>query len=114
MENVVLTSPDVAAAVMFGWERIHAGILIEPTQSVHNAAEVSNLRKKLWPFIEEANRRAPALSRIFKEMIIFTSPDKPLPRTGKRTVMRKAALKLYTTEINALHVQPIQQLILLT
>jgi hypothetical protein len=54
------------------------------------------------PVIEEANRLAPAFSRIFKEMILITSTEKPLARTGKGTVMRAAALKLYDAEIEAL------------
>lgn len=52
--------------------------------------------------MEEASRDAPAFSRVFKEMIIVTAPDKPLPRTGKGTVMRKATLVAYEDEINAL------------
>ncbi|KAJ6473938.1 putative aminoadipate reductase [Mycena vulgaris] len=55
------------------------------------------------PIIEEANTDAPAFSRIFKEMVLFTSPDKPLPRAGKGTVMRKAALGLYAAEIEGIY-----------
>ena len=47
---------------------------------------------------------APAFSRIFKEMIMVTSKGKPLPRTGKGTLMRKAALKEYHYEIQMLSV----------
>ena len=43
---------------------------------------------------------APAFSRIFKEMILVASKDKPLPRAGKGTVMRKAALAEYQNEID--------------
>jgi hypothetical protein len=35
-------------------------------------------------------------------MILITSKDKPLPRTGKDTVMRKMALKAYDDEIEVL------------
>lgn len=54
------------------------------------------------PAIEEANRIAPSFSRIFKEMILIVNPEKPLPRVGKGTVAKKAALALYETEINEL------------
>lgn len=54
--------------------------------------------------VEEANKDAPAFSRIFKEMILVTSKEKPMLRTGKGTVMKKAMLKLYETEIDALQV----------
>ncbi|KAJ7450211.1 hypothetical protein FB451DRAFT_1286441 [Mycena latifolia] len=105
MEDIVLTSPHVLGAVIFGWGRTHDGILIEPISSlqldIENTAE--NLRNKIWTVLEEANQTAEPIGRISKEMIIFTSPDKPLPRTGKRTVMRKAALQLYAPEIDALY-----------
>ncbi|KAJ7095660.1 putative aminoadipate reductase [Mycena epipterygia] len=107
IEDVVLSSPLIAGVLMFGWEREQAGILIEPIPILQvdgqNATEAVDLRHKLWPIIEEANQIAPAFSRIFKEMVIFTSTDKPLPRAAKRTVMRKAALALYAPEIDALY-----------
>jgi hypothetical protein len=33
-------------------------------------------------------------------MIIFTTPDKPLPRAVKGNVMRQASINLYQTEID--------------
>ncbi|KAJ7839703.1 hypothetical protein B0H14DRAFT_3140666 [Mycena olivaceomarginata] len=97
----------VAGTVMFGSERPQTGILIETTPSlkidVRNAIELAELRNKIWPIIEEANKNSPAFSRIFKEMILFTSSDKPLPRSGKGTVQRKAAITLYATEIESIY-----------
>ncbi|KAJ6491543.1 putative aminoadipate reductase [Mycena vulgaris] len=107
MEDIVMSSPLVAAAVMFGRERAQAGILIETPPNlqfdVQNDIKLAELRNKVWPIIEEANTDAPAFSRIFKEMVLFTSPDKPLPRAGKGTVMRKAALGLYAAEIEGIY-----------
>ncbi|KAJ7623601.1 putative aminoadipate reductase [Roridomyces roridus] len=108
MENIVASSPLVAGTVMFGRERAQAGILIEPIpalqiQDLRDAAQVVELRNKIWPIIAEANMVAPAFSRLFKELVLFTSPDKPLPRTGKATVMRKAALELYREEIDDIY-----------
>ena len=54
--------------------------------------------------MEEANSKAPAFARIFKEMIIVTRPDKPLPRAAKGTVVRPQALQLYGEEIQNLSV----------
>ncbi|KAJ7916712.1 putative aminoadipate reductase, partial [Mycena leptocephala] len=107
MEDIVMSSPYVAGAVMFGSERAQAGILIETTPDfqidVQDAFQLAELRGKIWPVIEEANEIAPAFSRIFKEMILFASRDKPLPRAGKGTVMRKAAIDLYAPEIEAIY-----------
>ncbi|KAJ7634662.1 hypothetical protein FB45DRAFT_669383, partial [Roridomyces roridus] len=107
MENIITSTPLIAEAVMFGREHPQAGILIEVRSSfqidVDDQTQLAELRNKVWSCIEEANAIAPAFSRIFKEMILFTSRDKPLPRSGKGSVMRKAALSLYAAEINALY-----------
>ncbi|KAF8193608.1 hypothetical protein K438DRAFT_1720091 [Mycena galopus ATCC 62051] len=103
MEDIVLSSPLVAGAVMFGNERPQTGILIETISSlqidIHDPPQVAELRNKIWPIIEEANETAPAFSRLFKEMILFSTPDKPLPRAGKGSVLRKASIALYAPEI---------------
>ncbi|KAG6855913.1 hypothetical protein H0H87_009479 [Tephrocybe sp. NHM501043] len=107
MEDIITSSPIVQGALIIGREHDQAGILIEPKPEhaieVDDDVEVATLRNKLWPIIEEANQIAPAYSKIFKEMILFTSDKKPLPRAGKGTVMRKAALALYEEEITALY-----------
>ncbi|KAJ7198969.1 hypothetical protein GGX14DRAFT_525295, partial [Mycena pura] len=107
MEDIINSSPHVTGALMFGRERERAGILIEPSPEhridVQDVKQVAELRNKLWPIIEEANEIAPKFSRIFKEMILFTSADKPLARAGKGTVMRAAALNEYAAEIDAIY-----------
>ncbi|KAG5649393.1 hypothetical protein H0H81_004129, partial [Sphagnurus paluster] len=107
MEDVVISSPIVQGVIIFGRERDQTGILIEPKTGYEidtkDNGQLAELRNKLWPTIEEANKAGPTFSRIFKEMILITSKDKPLPCTGKGTIMRKAALTLYEEEINALY-----------
>ncbi|KAF5372278.1 hypothetical protein D9757_009652 [Collybiopsis confluens] len=98
----------VQGAVMFGRQRDQPGILIEftPSHELHenaDEAQITELRNLLWPVIEEADKIAPAFSRIYKEMIIFTTVEKPLPRVGKGTIARKAAIALYSAEIDKLY-----------
>ncbi|RDB20216.1 Non-canonical non-ribosomal peptide synthetase FUB8 [Hypsizygus marmoreus] len=106
LEDIVMSSPLVQGTIMFGRGRDQAGILVEPKPgheiNVDDDAQLAALRNELWPIIEEANKYAPAFSRIFKEMILIAAKDKPLPRTGKGTVMRKAALSAYDDEIKIL------------
>ncbi|KAF5322455.1 hypothetical protein D9619_001794 [Psilocybe cf. subviscida] len=107
MENIIMTSGLVMGVVIFGREHDQPGVLIElkvphaidPTDE----AAVVAARNSVWSIIDEANRIAPSFSRIFKEMILFSDPKKPLPRAGKGTVMRKAALTLYNDEVEALY-----------
>ncbi|KAJ7624522.1 hypothetical protein FB45DRAFT_690443, partial [Roridomyces roridus] len=107
MENLIMSSPLIKAALVFGHERPQTGVLLEMVPGseidIQNEAQIAELRNKIWPAIEEANAIAPGFSRLFKEMILFASADKPLPRAGKGTVLRKAALTLYAPEIDALY-----------
>ncbi|KAL1690001.1 hypothetical protein GGG16DRAFT_103377 [Schizophyllum commune] len=99
MEGVIITSPMIRTAIMFGRGRDEAGILVEPVPNhqidVDDDVQVAAFRNAIWPIIEEANRGAPAYSRIFKELILVTRDNKPLPRTEKGTVMRRLALQIY-------------------
>ncbi|KAK7042179.1 Non-canonical non-ribosomal peptide synthetase FUB8 [Favolaschia claudopus] len=108
MEDIINSSPDISGAVMFGSGRAQTGVIIETVprlqiDDVQDATQLAELRNRIWATIEEANHIAPAFSRIFKELIILASRDKPLPRAGKGTVLRKAALNLYDQEIATLY-----------
>ncbi|KIJ62360.1 hypothetical protein HYDPIDRAFT_114897 [Hydnomerulius pinastri MD-312] len=107
IEGVIGASPLVQGAVMFGRERNQVGVLIEPRPEYAIDATddkaIAELRNQIWPLVEEANKSAPAFSRIFKEMILITSSDKPMARAGKGTVQKKATLKDYEAEIDTLY-----------
>ena len=96
---------------MFGHGRDRAGVLVElkPAHAVDvvDPAALTAARDALWPAVAEANSAAPAFSRIFKETILIAGRGKPLPRAGKGTVMRKAALATYAREIDEMCVSPV-------
>ena len=50
--------------------------------------------------IKEANMKAPAFGRIFKETVLVKSCEKPMHRARKGTVDKKATVQQYE-EINA-------------
>ncbi|KAI5884843.1 acetyl-CoA synthetase-like protein [Schizophyllum commune H4-8] len=107
IEGAIVTSPLVRTAIMFGRGKDEAGVLVEPASThqvdVDDDVQVAAFRNAIWPTVEDANRGAPAYSRIFKELILVTRPDKPLPRTEKGTVMRKLALRAYNDEIEKIY-----------
>ncbi|KAF9238231.1 putative nonribosomal peptide synthetase, partial [Melanogaster broomeanus] len=107
MEGIIGSSPLLQGTVMFGRERNQVGILVEPRAEhvvdIRDDKAIAELRNKIWPLIEEANKAAPAFSRIFKEMILITGHDKPMLRTPKGTVQKKATVKAYQSEIDALY-----------
>ncbi|CAK5283812.1 unnamed protein product [Mycena citricolor] len=107
MEDIMLSSPHVSGAVMFGRERNQVGVLIEPSAGYEvnttDTAEVAKFRNLVWEKVQEANESAPAFARIYKEMILVASRAKPLIRTPKGTVVKKATVALYCAEIDALY-----------
>ncbi|KAL1699761.1 hypothetical protein EV121DRAFT_295859 [Schizophyllum commune] len=107
IEGLIVTSPMVGAVMMFGYGRDEAGLLVEPAPAhqvdVDDDVQVAAYRNAIWPLVEEANRSAPAYSRIFKELILITRKGKPLPRTEKGTVMRRLALQAYKDEIEKIY-----------
>ncbi|KAG1835183.1 putative aminoadipate reductase [Suillus variegatus] len=107
MESIVCANPYVSGAVIFGRGRNQVGILVEPRAGseidVDDENQLAEFRNRVWPDIEEANKEAPAFSRIFKEMILVTHSKKPMPRAAKGTVNKKLSVKLYEEEINALY-----------
>ncbi|KAF8436597.1 putative nonribosomal peptide synthetase [Boletus edulis BED1] len=107
MESIIGSSSLVQGVVMFGRERNQVGVLIEPRSEhpidVNDEKAVADFRNQIWPAIEEANKPSPTFSRIFKEMILIASENKPLLRAPKGTVVRKMTLKAYEAEINTLY-----------
>ena len=55
------------------------------------------------PTVERMNDYAPQHSRVFKEMILVTSPDKPFTYTAKSTPRRQAIINEYEPEIEAIY-----------
>ncbi|KAG6330526.1 hypothetical protein ID866_8564 [Astraeus odoratus] len=107
MESVIATSPYVSGVCIFGRGRAQVGVLVEPRPGfavdVSDDKQVAAFRNQIWHAVEEANKDAPSFSRIFKELILVTAPEKPMLRTGKGSVMKKATLLLYEQEIDALY-----------
>ncbi|THH28009.1 hypothetical protein EUX98_g6169 [Antrodiella citrinella] len=107
LEGILNQDPHIHTSVMFGRGRFNAGVLIDPKpdfkfdpSDTHKLAEFRNL---IWPSIERMNDYAPQHSRLFKEMIIVTSPSKPFTYTAKLTLRRQAILNDYDPEIDALY-----------
>ncbi|KAF8521638.1 hypothetical protein BU17DRAFT_87898 [Hysterangium stoloniferum] len=104
LESIIVKSPHLKGAIMFGRGRLSNGVLIEPESHEEMAKmSIASFRNLIWPSIEEANTYAPAHSRIFKEMILLASPSKPLCYTAKGTPRRDAILQDYAEEINAIY-----------
>lgn len=108
-EHLVNGHPDVKAALTFGSQKPQAALLVEleRPKDFSDAERVKSI-ERLWPVIWKENESCSKNARIEKSHVVFTRPEKPLPRAGKGTVQRRPALLLYAEEVEALYtmVQP--------
>ncbi|KAF7349900.1 Acetyl-CoA synthetase-like protein [Mycena venus] len=101
IEQILMQDPRVKAAIMFGRERSHAGVIIAPSQDIF---DVESFRDAIWPTVEQANATAPSHSRLFKDMIVLATPSRPFQMTTKGTPRRQAILEDYAHDIDAAYV----------
>ncbi|KAI0400282.1 hypothetical protein F4802DRAFT_502869 [Xylaria palmicola] len=105
IENAVEGHPDVTGALVAGSHRFRLCLLIElRPESTPRSEEVQRrMLDGLWPMIDEANNAAPKFGRVPRELVIFTSPDKPFGRAGKGTIQRRLTIAAYADEIEELY-----------
>ncbi|KAH8114663.1 acetyl-CoA synthetase-like protein [Phellopilus nigrolimitatus] len=107
LENILNQDPHVLSSVMFGRGRFNAGVIVDPKPEFkfdpNDTKALSEFRQKIWPTVEQMNEYAPQHSRLFKEMIIVSSPEKPFAYTAKNTARRQAIIQNYELEIDTLY-----------
>ncbi|KAI0186670.1 hypothetical protein EV127DRAFT_167651 [Xylaria flabelliformis] len=105
MENVVFAHPHVMGVLVAGSHHFRLCLLIElrPDSSPKSEDDRQKILNELWPKIEDANNAAPKFGRVPKELIIFTSPDKPFSRASKGTIQRRLSIDSYESEIEDLY-----------
>ncbi|KAI2628252.1 hypothetical protein GGS21DRAFT_528444 [Xylaria nigripes] len=105
MENTISAYPGVTGVLTAGSHRFRLCLLVElkPEVAPKNEDERRKVLDGLWPTIEEANKSAPKFGRVPKELIIFTSPNKPFARATKGTIQRRLTIASYEEEIEDLY-----------
>ena len=97
IEKAATSHPEVKGALAVGQGRSQAALFIEPARAVGDD-EAQAFIDRVWPAIERGNQEKVTHGRIVRQLVAVTRPDKPLPRAGKGTVQRVAAMKLYEKE----------------
>jgi thioester reductase-like protein len=103
-QHITASSNIVSSTLVFGMQRFQAGLLVEPAVKLGqlDQAEATAFIDAIWPSIDEANKAAPAHARVEKSMILLTTSEKPMIRSGKGTIQRAATIAQYTAEIDDL------------
>lgn len=102
MEKIIEGHPLVGKAVVVGQSRFQPGLLVEPN---HAAPEMDSklFIEEIWPVVQVANQTIAAHGRVMKNKITFASKDKPFKSTPKGTTQRRAVVRDYEKEIDALY-----------
>lgn len=103
MESMISTNPKIKSALVGGQGKFQASLLLEPYNYPQSQAEEEQYINDIWPSVLQANRDCPAHGRIMKGFVMITKPAKPIPRAGKGSVQRQAALNLYDDEFEKLY-----------
>ncbi|KAJ7930505.1 hypothetical protein B0H13DRAFT_2532734 [Mycena leptocephala] len=107
LENLLNQDPHVLSSVMFGRGRFQAGVIVDPKPTFKfdpaDSIKLAQFRNKIWPTVMKMNDFAPQHSRLFKEMILVATPEKPFTYTAKMTVRRQAVIAEYEDEIATLY-----------
>ncbi|KAF2877640.1 hypothetical protein BDV95DRAFT_625448 [Massariosphaeria phaeospora] len=103
-QHIVARAKTVSAALVVDMQRFQAALLIEPAANL-GELDPDAFIEQIWPVIEEANKTTPAHARIEKPMILLTTPNKSMIRSGKGTIQRQGTISQYATEIDDLYVK---------
>lgn len=102
MESIIEGHPLVGKAVVVGQSRFQAGLLVEPSDGVPEM-DVKDFIEEIWPTVQGANQTIAAHGRVMKNRIGLAVKSKPFKKTPKGTVQRRAVLRDYEEEIDALY-----------
>jgi hypothetical protein len=103
METAIAAShPDIQQILFVGTGRPQAALLVEMRESVSPLLKQEAAVERIWIGIEAANKTCPPTARITKQHILFTAEGKPMLRTAKGSVQRKATVEAYQEELDAL------------
>lgn len=103
MEHIIQAYPAVKGAVICGTGHFQSSLLLETAEPPTNDAEKERLLEDIWPTIKKANKQSPSHGRIQRDMVLFTTADRPMPRAGKGTVQRQATVHLYKADLDNLY-----------
>jgi thioester reductase-like protein len=103
LEDTIVGHAAVKGALVVGQDRFQPALILEPSKPCEDDAAAEALINEVWPTVENANAQTVAHGRLVPWLVIVTKPTKPLPRAGKGTVQRGAAVKLYKAEIEELY-----------
>lgn len=103
IEEELASQPALRGALVVGQGRFQPALILEPVTPAATSEERDRLIEEVWPAVSSVNEETVAHGRIARQFIMVATADKPFPRSGKGSVQRGIATKLFEPEINALY-----------
>ncbi|KAI9686108.1 MAG: hypothetical protein M1820_010697 [Bogoriella megaspora] len=103
-EQKLSQHPLVIQAIMYGSGRPQPALIVELEQSERVIGQGHGyLLEQIWSAITTCNDFFPPQASVSSSHVLFTMPDKPLPRAPKGAVQRPSTFKLYQRELDKLY-----------
>ncbi|KAI0401682.1 acetyl-CoA synthetase-like protein [Xylaria palmicola] len=105
MEAAVAACPRVRGAMVVGHGRFHPVVLVELAEGVTHPGDAAAAReeilRELAPFIEDANKLAPAHARLDPRHVVFADPGRLIHYLGQGKIQRRRTYQEYEEAIAA-------------
>ncbi|KAI1367018.1 hypothetical protein F5Y08DRAFT_350351 [Xylaria arbuscula] len=102
LESCLRQQEGIKAAIAFGDKQFELGVIVETFEPLDDN-QSEQLRKSLWPVIEEAGRQMDAHARITSPTMVMIVPPGSLPRSDKGTILRREVNKKFAIEIESIY-----------
>lgn len=104
-EHLIASHPAVQACILIGTGRHCAAVIIELRNGhyTEDDGEKEKVLDEIWPMIQRANAVADTIGQLRRDYVIFASKERPFGITGKGTVQRGKAVKMYKKEIEEIY-----------
>jgi hypothetical protein len=105
METIIRQNQLVSGVVIGGEGRNRPFLLCELKDiELHSKKTQSQILQEIWREISEANTKCSEYVQLMKDLVLFTTPLKPLRKTLKGSIDRRRSLEDYKSEIDRLYV----------
>lgn len=106
MEAIIRQNELVKGVVIGGKGRNKPFLLCELKEvELHSEQSQGRILQDIWPEISEANTKCSEYVQLTKDLVIFTTPQKPLRKTLKGSTDRRRSLEDYKSEIDSLYLE---------
>ncbi|KAJ5692441.1 NRPS-like enzyme [Penicillium macrosclerotiorum] len=105
-EQQIRSSDWVKSAAIFGQDRFHPSLIIEPHwDQLPSSWTEAWLKEQILPAVQRANSELPAHGKILESNIAFAVPEKPFQVSPKGTLRRKDIQSTYLDTLDQLYVE---------